>query len=224
VILTPAGERFLRDARELCEGLSRAKTAAQQIAHGIGVPYSFGYLESAAIDILGKALIDFRARRPNAQLELHELHTTDQVRMLRNHQLDMGLLRYTALAEPGLEFDEAYEDELVLLLAYDHWVKGETVRLADLANEQFTVYDRKLGSGMFNATLEATTAAGFMPIHQPASHQYADAVQHRRSGGGRSSRCRTNSTDGPPGNSNRANRRRTCKLQGSTRLARRRRQ
>lgn len=164
VVLTPAGERFLRDARELCEGLSRAKTAARQIAQGIGVPYSFGYVESAAFDILGSVLTDFRVRRPGAQLELHELHTRDQVRMLRNHQLDMGLVRTTALGEPGLEFDEAYEDELVIALPHDHWVIGATVRLEDLANEQFIVYDRKLGSGMFNATLEATAAAGFMPI------------------------------------------------------------
>ncbi|XVQ06749.1 LysR family transcriptional regulator [Spirillospora sp. CA-255316] len=163
VEMTPAGESFLRDARVLIEQLARAKKTANEVARGIGVTYRVGYVETAAFEILGKALTDFRALHPGTQLELHELHTREQIDQLHSHQLDIGLVRTTVLGEPGLEFDDAYVDEMVLAVPHDYPITGDTVRLADLAHENFIVYHPKLGSGNLNATLQAAGAVDFTP-------------------------------------------------------------
>lgn len=170
VEMTAAGESFLRDAKVLLEQLTRAKRTANEVASGIGVTYRVGYVESAAFDILGRALTDFRALHPGTQLELHELHTREQIERLHDHQLDIGLVRTPALSEPGFEFDDAYVDEMVLAVPHDYPNAGDTVRLADLAREKFIVYDPKLGSGNLNATLEATGAVDFTPqVNQAAT-------------------------------------------------------
>ncbi|WP_309131279.1 LysR family transcriptional regulator [Brevibacterium sp.] len=163
VEITPAGQAFLKDARLLVEHLDRAKRTAREVSQGLGATYRVGYIESAGLDILGSALTAFRLLHPDTHLELHEMHTTEQVERLRDHHLDLGQVRAGAVGEPGIELEDAYEDELVLAVPDQFPIVGESVELARLALEKFVVYHPSLGGGTLNATLEATSKAGFTP-------------------------------------------------------------
>ena len=89
VHLTPVGEGFLREARELLQHadqvLERVRTA------GRGVRLRVGYAPSLASGILSAAVGNFTQAHPDAKVELFDLSTGEMLAELESNKLDIIL-------------------------------------------------------------------------------------------------------------------------------------
>ena len=163
VVLTPAGISFLAEARLILAQVRRAGENARRISAGEAGTMSVGYLEPIAIDLLPRVLKEFRDSLPGVELELHELHTHEQIAALHQRTIDCAVVRAPANADPDLEFAALFTDPLVAALPLDHRLQGDEIDLAELAEEDFVVYSRDIGQGLIPATLTGCATAGFSP-------------------------------------------------------------
>jgi LysR family transcriptional regulator, benzoate and cis,cis-muconate-responsive activator of ben and cat genes len=87
--LTPVGETFLREAREL---LQHADQVLERVrASGKGVRLRVGYAPSLGSGILSRAVENFTQTHPGAQVELFDLSTAEMLAGLESNKLDVAL-------------------------------------------------------------------------------------------------------------------------------------
>jgi DNA-binding transcriptional LysR family regulator len=149
------------------ERLDRGIGIALQVAEGKTGRLVLGYVEPLGINLLPRALIGFRQLHPGIDLRLLEMHTVDQARALHDGMIDCGLLRAPANADPGLEFEQVWRDELVVAVPQRHRLarhRGAKLDLVELTEEHFIVYEPSLGTGILTATLSGCASAGFTPM------------------------------------------------------------
>ncbi|MEV0085855.1 LysR family transcriptional regulator [Saccharopolyspora sp. NPDC050642] len=171
VELTAAGAAFAAELTGVLARLDRARDIARRAEQGQIGRLAIGYVEPLAIDLLPRVLRGLRQLHADLDLQLHELHTDEQVEALRTGTIDCGLLRAPANVDPELDFDPVGNDDLVAALPIAHRLDSPEIDLAELADEEFVIYRRDLGQGMITATLTGCAAAGFTPTvrHQAQS-------------------------------------------------------
>jgi len=157
--LAPEARRLLRDAAALIEG------ARHLAAGGVG-SLRIGFITPAAYNVLPRVLPAFRRRRPGIRLELQETTSDVQNALLREHELDVGLVvppvEATCLYAPLVR-----EPLIAALPAARRWPRR--VPLETLAGEPFVLFPRKAGAGLYDLTVGFCRAAGFAPrIEQEA--------------------------------------------------------
>src|ERR1043166_3607925 len=83
VELTPAGQLFLDEAREMLAHLAKAVAAGPRGARGEVGWRGVGFVGTATYRFLPKVLSAFRERRPGVELVLRELVSAKQAQALR---------------------------------------------------------------------------------------------------------------------------------------------
>lgn len=162
VRLTPAGEEFLKDIRDVLERFDSAVARAQETASGdrgtIRVAYTFsvGY-ETLPVLLAG---LDADSGLQAEALELWEKDVLDGVRRRRQ---DVGLVRYDP-DDPELASVLIRRERLVLAVPHGHRLAGLTaVSLSELSAEPFVIIPRSVAPG-YHAVIEKIFArAGFEP-------------------------------------------------------------
>ena len=119
VALTPAGEAFFSENRDLLRMLGRAVQAAQQAAAGERGRLAIGYMSFAATGAMPRAVRAFRARHPDVGIGLTYMDTQAQQTALARGVLDLGFLIGPVAAE-GFSTLPLVEEELVALLPARH--------------------------------------------------------------------------------------------------------
>ncbi|MFI9724914.1 LysR family transcriptional regulator [Streptomyces sp. NPDC052092] len=136
VALTPAGEQFLHDSRELLAAARAARNRARRIAAGEGV-LKIGFMLSSDITA---PLHAFSARRPEARIELVRLRWWSQATDLSDGTADVGFVRLPVDSD-RLSVLPLYRERLCAVLPVRHPMAGEaTVGLRDLADEPLLRY------------------------------------------------------------------------------------
>ena len=93
VRLTAAGAQFMPLARRALNLLEVAAQRAQESARGALGQLRLGFVATAAIDVLPRALALHRARRPQVTVNLNEYTSSEQVTALLAGDLDLGIGR-----------------------------------------------------------------------------------------------------------------------------------
>ena len=93
VFPTAAGEALLSRARQVVRELSAAGDDARRAARGETGQLRIGFIGSALLVLLPPVLRGFRAERPDVQLQLSEMSTTDSSRALLSGELDVIITR-----------------------------------------------------------------------------------------------------------------------------------
>lgn len=93
VLLTPAGEVFLRASREMLALAEQAPQSTLAVAEGFEGNIQLGFTAGAAIAVLGDLLAQVSDQLPKVHLELSEMVTGDQVAALKAGQIDLGIAR-----------------------------------------------------------------------------------------------------------------------------------
>lgn len=162
VELTPAGDRFLERARDILRRVDAAGEEAVLVADGRIGRVTVGFTGSATYELLPTLSRALRAALPGLLLDLRgELLTPAQVAGLRTGTLDVGLLR-PPVHVGEIETHVLRREPLVAALPDAHpLARGDTVRLADLAEEPFIGYPSQSRSVVHDAVADACRAAGF---------------------------------------------------------------
>lgn len=94
VELTAAGAAFARHARRALAELDLGARAAARAAPGADAHLAVGFAGSTTYDRMPRVVAEFRRRRPDVTIEIHnEMLTTMQIAALVTGRIDVGLLR-----------------------------------------------------------------------------------------------------------------------------------
>jgi DNA-binding transcriptional LysR family regulator len=162
--LTPAGEKFLEEARQLVKGADRAVDVAQRTARGEIGSLSIGFVIWGTGAFFPGIIRAFRELYPGVQLFLTEAMSLTQFEALLKGTIDVAFTR--ALEPPydrQLRSEILYMDPLVAVLPAGHRLAGRPLQLAALANEQFVVCDRSAAPTLFDKIIALCAQAGFVP-------------------------------------------------------------
>jgi DNA-binding transcriptional LysR family regulator len=165
VSLTDAGRSFLPDAEAILAAVDRATVKARRTARGETGRIAVGFTTSAPFHpLVARAIREFRRERPDISFALEENSSADLLAALHDERLDIAFIR-SGLVEPqGLHLHGLLHEEMSAALPSRHRLaRRPKLTLKDLATEDFILYRRADGRGLYDVIIAACSAAGFSP-------------------------------------------------------------
>ncbi|QHN04899.1 LysR family transcriptional regulator [Granulicella sp. WH15] len=177
VTLTPAGRSFLESCRRTLRAVDDDTRTAQSIARGEAGRISIGFVASLGLGLLPGILREYSRQFPKIELEINEMDSTQQIKALQEHRLDLGLIGLGLSSDEmsDLRMATVVEEKLYAAVPQDHPLAKAARRssrplpLARLANESF-FFGARSSAPVFNPWLVVLChEAGFQPhIRQEA--------------------------------------------------------
>jgi DNA-binding transcriptional LysR family regulator len=165
VTLTDAGRSFLADAEAILADVERAKARAQRTARGEVGRIAVGFTTSAPFHpLVARAIREFRRARPDVSFGLEETGSGELLAGLRDERLDVAFIR-SGLADPeGITVHPLLDEDMAAALPARHKLsRAKHLTLLDLAHENFILYRRPDGRGLYDVIIAACAEAGFSP-------------------------------------------------------------
>lgn len=168
VALTEAGRLFLPEARATIAQADRAIDAARRVRLGEVGRLALAFTTSGPfVPEIARALYAFRQAYPGIELRLSERGRDEQIAGIEDGSLDLGIVR--SFDPPGLPDGIGRRclltEDILLAMPETHWLAPQTtpVELAQLAAEDFVMYDPAIGAGFNDHFIAMCARAGFVP-------------------------------------------------------------
>ena len=163
VALTEAGKVFLSGARKSMEQLERASLIALQVHRGEKGHLAMGFVGSICVTILPIILQHLRRTLPELELELHKFSSSRLIaESVRRRELDIGILHPTPVED--LHSRTIQRDQfMVAFWDGHHLAREKTLRLTDIAGEEFILFPPNQGTVVNTVTHNVCKRAGFTP-------------------------------------------------------------
>lgn len=163
VELTPAGTRFLQEAREILAAAERAAGLARETAREESRKIVIGISPETDWAFLGRALRLFREQASSVEVLFQNLTPEDQVAALRGGLIDIGFVGLPIDAR-GLVSEVTGREKLVVAISEQHpMARRNQIGLRDLSKEAYTLWPRHLSPGSYDQLLTIFQRAGFGP-------------------------------------------------------------
>ena len=163
VELTPAGRRFLQEARAILAAAERAAGLARETERGEARKLVIGISPDTDWLLLGKTLRLFAEHVPSVDVLFQNLTPEAQVDALREGRIDIGFAGLPLEAE-GLVTETTGRVRLMVALPAKHaMARSDAVRLEELSKEAYTLWPRHLSSGSYDNLIAVFRRAGFGP-------------------------------------------------------------
>ncbi|WP_370966863.1 LysR substrate-binding domain-containing protein [Amycolatopsis sp. cg9] len=163
VTLTEAGEVLRAEARDLLSRWDRMTSLVARAERGELDAVRAGVPPELPGPVLAAILTAFAAQHPAVRLDLQELTTAEQTRLLADRSLDAGLLQLP-VDVVGLELGPVIDTPLGVVLPRDSPLARRTsLALADLAGEGLVHAPRAAAPGSYDALLRTCWDHGFRP-------------------------------------------------------------
>jgi DNA-binding transcriptional LysR family regulator len=152
--LTEAGNTFLPYAERTVDAAQGGARAVSDLGKGGGF-LRLAVAPMVTFTVLPEAVRRLRERRPRLQVSIRTMPAEAVVDAVLRNDAALGIAR--DVRHPDLERTPLYADDLVVVVgATHHLAKERSVRLADLAGEEFVLFDRsyvfaELTSALFGA-------------------------------------------------------------------------
>jgi DNA-binding transcriptional LysR family regulator len=163
VALTPAGQRFLQEARGILSSAERAAGLAREAARGESHKLAVGISPETDWLFLGKALRLFAEHAPSVDVVFQNLTPEAQVDALQGGHIDVGFVGLPLEAE-GMVTETTGRARLVVALPEKHpMARKRDLRLDELSKEAYVLWPRHLSPGSYDYQLSVFRRAGFGP-------------------------------------------------------------
>ena len=139
VRLTEAGRAFLPYAERALQAVAEGRAVLTELELGAAGHVAICASPVVSTYALPTILKRFSETHPGVQVAVRTGHSEEMIEVVKRDEVAVGLLR--AFNDPDIEQFTLYEDELVLVVHASH-PSGDVVRLADLGDEQFVLFDR----------------------------------------------------------------------------------
>ncbi len=171
LVLTPAGETLLEEARKLLADSEGVKRRVREVAAGRAGRLVVGYVGTAMYDLLPDAVRLFRQRHSTVELLLEEMSTATQSQALRRGAIQLGLLR-PPIIDDTLEIENLVQESLLVALPDKHPLCAKPfLRLTDLATEGLVICSAAFEPTLHRFYLDLFKHAGIEPrIAQEVTH------------------------------------------------------
>ncbi|TFI44725.1 LysR family transcriptional regulator [Diaphorobacter sp. DS2] len=164
VVLTPAGEAMLGDARRALFHAQQCRQAVQDAREGQGGLLRLGIIGSATYALLPQLIPSLRQRYPQIELELSEATSSEILEGLVSRRFDAGLLRYPVLDPSGFELLPLDRDDFVLAVAESSpLAQRDAIALAEAAHEPFIMYPQHKVPSLSALAMMRCQFSGFAP-------------------------------------------------------------
>lgn len=171
VRLTPAGEKFVSEARKTLRQAEKTLVSTVDVAEGRTGLLRLGYVGSALYGRLPDIIREFRASHPKVRLELREATTAAQIAALRDGTLDIGVLIPPLEKADDIEQVNFDNDRLCIAIPKDHpFSNRQDLTLADLAGESFILWPMPEGRSFHLQVIRLCAKAGFVPMITQEAH------------------------------------------------------
>jgi DNA-binding transcriptional LysR family regulator len=165
VRLTPSGEMFLADIRQILYRLECASTAAQAAVQA--VPVLRVALGDATCDSVPQVLQLFQSQYPRVEVHRIEAGLPEQCRQLVEGRLDVGFGRASQVP-PEIASELLRRDRMGVLVADGHPLAGcGSVAVRQLAREPLLLTDDGKAPELNAFITEMCRSAGFSPYVYP---------------------------------------------------------
>jgi DNA-binding transcriptional LysR family regulator len=163
VKLTPAGEVFLKEARELLEQAEEAITKTHRADRGEIGELRVGFIYVAVQNFMAPLLSRFQALSPGVTVHITHMPNAEQVAAINNRQLDVGFARiFNQEAYPDLQSILVMTDTLMVVVAEDHPVAGQdSFRPEQFRDYAIVPYARSESPLLFQTVLQQFGPAEF---------------------------------------------------------------
>lgn len=177
VRLTAVGQYLLERARNTMEQVDQNIEMARRLGKGKEGVLSVGFSGSVMFTRLPFVIERYRRLYPKVQLLLQELVTAEQMCALKEGALDLGFLR-DGEPDSAVTIEPLVSERFVAILPKQHPLAARTsLRPADLREEPFVFYARKMGPLAFDRMIACCEADGFRPRIVQDTPQWTTAVR-----------------------------------------------
>lgn len=161
--LTPAGQRFLEDARAVLASFDQACRNARLADRGELGELSVGFMMHAAYTVLPGLARRYMAAYPQVRLTLREVLPNSLVDDVLGGQFDAGIMFFPGPVR-GLETRGIHREKLCLAVHPSHRLAGEPlVGAGDLAGEPLIATPAEVAPMLREAIAAYCRAGGFIP-------------------------------------------------------------
>lgn len=162
--LTAAGHVLLAQARLTLQQAEHALAATRDAAAGRTGTVRLGYVGSALYGRLPQVIRAFRGSHPQVRLELIEATSAQQLALLREQRLDIGVLIPPVHDAGDMQLRGFDRDQLAIALPRAHpLAQAPHISLSALADQPFLLWPANQGLGFHAQVLRVCAAAGFVP-------------------------------------------------------------
>ncbi len=173
VQLTQAGRVFLDEARGVLLASVQAERRAREAQHGVSGTLRLGVIAPTANAWLAAILRRFRQAFPGVTFSIFDLTSTEQLRRLRDNELDAGLLRPPiGYSELDYEFVEE-SSQILALTAENSLAKKRRLDWPDFHEQAMVLMHPTVQHGYYDPFFAACAKVGAKPYVA----QYANDIQ-----------------------------------------------
>ena len=165
VTLTAAGEAFVQASERILRSVEDASRQARRIGHGEYGTLAVGFIGSQSHEWMPRVLKRFRAKYPEVEVTLMEIHPSQQLEALLARTLDVGLVGpISGKPPPGLRLECFSEEWPFVGMPNDHrFARLPKVALAQLKDEPFIFTSEKNSPSYRSLISRMCERAGFIP-------------------------------------------------------------
>jgi len=163
VKLTLAGQLLAERARSTMEKVQDDLAQVRRLGRGEEGTLTVGFSGSVMFTELPAAIGAYRQKYPKVELRLRELWTSALIGALLDGTLDLAFLRDGDPTE-GLQMTTLLKERFVAVLPERHGLaRKRGLRVADLRQEPFVLFARRMGPLAFDRTIACCEKSGFRP-------------------------------------------------------------
>ncbi|MEC5212273.1 DNA-binding transcriptional LysR family regulator [Polaromonas sp. CG_9.5] len=163
VELTHSGEILLHEARRLLRDAEQLTKLAASLELGEAGALAIGYNAVMSYRLMPNLVAAFSERFPRVKLSLHEMVSAEQITALREHRLDVGLLRPPV--PKGFQTLPLGNEEMLVFLPANHPLAAQdAIEIEALASEPMVMFSKLDASYLHYVVVDMCAEAGFMPI------------------------------------------------------------
>jgi DNA-binding transcriptional LysR family regulator len=142
VTLTPAGEVFYRESKNVLAAYDQLQESLRGIVGKIGGTVKVATVYSVGLHELPSKVREFMTKFPSAKIDLEYSRTTRVVRDVLNGSVELGIIAFPE-ARRGLTIVEMATNRLVLIAPPDHTLASKKkVKIGDLQGQDFVLFER----------------------------------------------------------------------------------
>ncbi|MGQ7819306.1 LysR substrate-binding domain-containing protein [Metapseudomonas furukawaii] len=162
--VTPAGEAVLQHARRTLFHADEIRRAAREGITGEQGRLRVGAVGSASYSLLPRILRGYRQRFPRVELSIEESTSSELLRRLDEHSLDVALVRFPVLVSTDASITLLQRERMMLAVPAESSLAWHAeVDLRELDGQPFIIFSRGQATTMHLLTQHAFQQAGIRP-------------------------------------------------------------
>jgi len=162
--LTAAANALLPRARDIILRVEEAVRFTRRTAQGVLGVLGVGFVGSATYSVLPEVLQAFRHAKPNVDLSLFPMTTTDLQQALIEERIQVAFAR-PSISDPQIVNERIFVEPLVVALpSGDPLAEQSSIALTDLASRPFVLYPQQAAPEYADQIVGPCEDVGFSPV------------------------------------------------------------